>query len=420
MDFITSMPPSQLLKTFDEDLQEFYYAVINRELDVTSSGNGLKMKRALTEIVRAYIKETTKNGASKISFDSSAKRCAYVMKHSPCFTAAVAKHLLNLLISNPHRLQKCVLQQRLNVCCIGGGPASDVVAVSKIVTSVYHCLSRNRKKLNFTVTVIDLSEGWETTGKNVMKTLKCNPQFFNAEEMTLNYKFIKADLTQPLKSDVKDVLMNADVLTMVYFLSAVNGSSAKDKSPKMLEEIFKLMKTGAFLLYLDSAVVGHYEGISAVAKNLGNLNVIYGPHLNYLHTLSLSSVKKHLELYAEHVNAFCGLTHCFLSTCAWVKMDHHQPSEKFRTPKKLLRYIAREDCDCYSRNYEKKKAHYMTNKLLIYCSRLQRLLIEKFGYACYEFEEEDDILDLATSVKLNNTTLFQTKSKKKRIFTNFD
>ncbi|XP_035229683.1 uncharacterized protein LOC118201651 [Stegodyphus dumicola] len=412
MDFISPMPPSQLLKTFDKDLQEFYYAVINRELDVTSSGNGLKMKRALREIVTAYIKETTKNGASKICFDSSAKRCAYVMKHSPCFTAAVARHLLNLLISNPHTLQKCVLQQRLNVCCIGGGPASDVVAVSKVVTSVYHCLSRNRKKLNFTVTVIDLSEGWETTGKNVMKTLECNPRFFNSEEMSLNFKFLKADLTQPLNSNVKDVLMNADVLTMVYFLSAVNGSSARDKSPKMLEEIFKLMKNGAFLLYLDSAAFGHYEGISAVAKNLGNLNVIYGPHLKCLHTLSLSSVKKHLELYAKHVNAFCGLTYCFLSTCAWVKVNQHQPSE--------IKHIAQKDFDCCSRNYEKKKAHYMTNKLLIYCSRLQRLLIEEFGYASYEFEEEDDGLDLATCVKLNRTTLFQTKSKKKRIFTNFD
>lgn len=225
-----------LLINFDRDLQTFYNEVLNKELNLSDQVNVLQIKQALKEIVNAYKKETVDAFSSSILFDSSAKRCAYVMKHCPCFTSAVARHFFCLLRLNSCILLDAMQQRQINVCCLGGGPATDAVAVIKILNAFNIGMKSGfRNKLHIKVSVVDLSDDWKIMASKVMDTLQEKIEFCDAERMTVSFEFLKADLTETWENRLKNVLHEADIVTMVYFISAVNGSKVGHKTCSMLQ-----------------------------------------------------------------------------------------------------------------------------------------------------------------------------------------
>ncbi|KAF8774019.1 25S rRNA like protein [Argiope bruennichi] len=274
------LPPTNVLKHFDCDLQKFYCNVLAKELNVQNRRNSLKIRRALKEVVEAYKKEYGKDSSPSIRFDSPAKRCAYVLKHSPCFTSAVAGHFLQLIRSNSPLLHKCLIAGELNLCCLGGGPASDAVAVSKIISALHRPLwHQTKQSLKFKITVVDVNEDWEITARNVLDIMKGNDEFFGLEGMELKFQFCKADLTHPMETKVRDALRNADVVTMVFFLSAVNRCTDREESLRMVQKIMENMKNGAVMFFLDSAKSMNYNQMDEAAVSQGNMEQIYGPCL---------------------------------------------------------------------------------------------------------------------------------------------
>ncbi|CAL1274719.1 unnamed protein product [Larinioides sclopetarius] len=231
-----NLPPSDLLKHFDSDLQKFYCNVLAKELDVRNRRNTLKIRRALKEVVEAYKKEYGKDSSPSIRFNSPARRCAYVLKHSPCFTSAVAKHFLKLLRSNSLLLQRCLVGGELNLCCLGGGPASDAVAISKVISALHLPFwLQTKKTLKFKITIVDINEDWEITAKNVLDIMKGSDDFFGVKGMEMKFQFCQADLTYPFEAKVKQALKSADVVTMVFFLSAVNRCVEGEESLRMVQ-----------------------------------------------------------------------------------------------------------------------------------------------------------------------------------------
>ncbi|GFW50606.1 transposable element Tc3 transposase [Trichonephila clavipes] len=229
--------PANLLKHFDVDLQKLYHDVIQKELKFQSKKSVQKFKVALKEVVDAYRMEYGVEHSNSIRFDSPAKRCAYVLKHSPCFTSAVAKHFFRMIRANQQILHKCLHSGQLNLCCLGGGPASDAVAISKIISGVYHSTwNKTHRTLKFQVTIVDINEDWEITAKNVLDILKTSEEFFEVEGLELSFRFCRADLTEPMDVEVQEALRNADIVTMVFFLSAVNRSKAIEKGFHMVQD----------------------------------------------------------------------------------------------------------------------------------------------------------------------------------------
>ncbi|GFS71759.1 uncharacterized protein NPIL_267541 [Nephila pilipes] len=410
--------PSNLLRHFDCDLQNFYHDVIRKELKIRSKRSAQKIKVALKEVVDAYKMEYGIEHSHSIRFDSPAKRCAYVLKHSPCFTSAVAKHFLRMFRSNPQLLDKCLHIGQLNLCCLGGGPASDAVAITKIISALHHSIwKQTHRTLKFYVTIVDINEDWEITAKNVLDILKTSEEFFEIEGLELSFRFHRADLTQPMDAKVEEVLRNADIVTMVFFLSAVNRSKAIDKGFRMVQEIMERMKSEAFIFFLDSAKVVNYEQMSEAA-DLMNFERIYGSHLEQLHTVSLNSLRTFLDIYKKDLGKLLCMTHCFVSVSAWTKLDNFlwflQPKE----PKviELNKQMLPSELDF-------QRTSRLTNRMLNFRAQVRKLLVTYFVDAGSDsFDDVDEAEDptdtlLERHLKCIPQYLFQTKEKKRRIFT---
>lgn len=407
--------PGDLLKHFDSDLQKFYHDVIRKELQIQSKRSAQKIKVALKEVVDAYKMEYGIEHSHSIRFDSPAKRCAYVLKHSPCFTSAVAKHFFRMFRSNPQILHNCLHSGQLNVCCLGGGPASDAVAISRIISVLhYSTWNRTHRTLKFHVTIVDINEDWEITAKNVLDVLKTSDKFFEIEGLELSFRFCRADLTQPMDAKVKEALWNADIVTMVFFLSAVNRSKALEKGFHMVQEIMNRMKSGAFIFFLDSAKAINYQQMSEAA-NLMNLEQIYGSHLEQLHTVSLNSIRTFLDLYKKDLGRLLCMTYCFVSVSVWTKLDKIllflQSKDPFSiAPKKQFVYS----------ELDSERTSQLTNRMLNFRAAVGKLLTTYFTEEEKDdMDEEDDPFDtlLDRYLKYVPQYLFPTKEKKRRIFT---
>lgn len=232
-----NLPPA-LLANFDIDLQRFYLEALNKELDIQNKQNAQKIKEALRVVVEAY-KRRTGDGpeiTKSLRFDSSAKRCAYVLKHSPCFTSAVARHVLGLVEECPQAFHDVIMRGEASICCLGGGPASDVVGVCKVLSALcQQSAGKSLKRLKLKVTVVDVNEDWAVTAGNVLETLKDMPELLGVEGVELSFNFFSADLTRPLDEAVRKVMESADIVTMVYFLSAVNRGKYTIESFRMVK-----------------------------------------------------------------------------------------------------------------------------------------------------------------------------------------
>ncbi|KAG8182546.1 hypothetical protein JTE90_002080 [Oedothorax gibbosus] len=318
---------SALLGNFDVDLHTFYLEAITKELDIRKKQNARDILNALKVVVEAYkMKKTGVENADEkeksIRFDSSAKRCAYVLKHSACFTSAVARHVLGFATVFPRVFNNAIHQHghsqatpTFNLCCLGGGPASDAVGFCKVLSAF--CGPHSRQKLKLKVTVVDINEDWIETADNVLDTLSGAPWM---ERIELTLGFVQADLTKPFENEVKKVLGSADVVTMVYFLSAVNRGKDSIESLRMVQEIMKCMQNNGVLFVLDSAKSVHYNQVSSAAESVGNMVQVYSPRIDEFHTLSINSVRKFLHLYRRYFGRYLCLTNCFVSSSAWCKL----------------------------------------------------------------------------------------------------
>ncbi|CAL1274718.1 unnamed protein product [Larinioides sclopetarius] len=418
-----NLPPSDLLKHFDSDLQKFYCNVLAKELDVRNRRNTLKIRRALKEVVEAYKKEYGKDSSPSIRFNSPARRCAYVLKHSPCFTSAVAKHFLKLLRSNSLLLQRCLVGGELNLCCLGGGPASDAVAISKVISALHLPFwLQTKKTLKFKITIVDINEDWEITAKNVLDIMKGSDDFFGVKGMEMKFQFCQADLTYPFEAKVKQALKSADVVTMVFFLSAVNRCVEGEESLRMVQKIMRNMKNGAVVFFLDSAKSMNYNQMDEAADTLGNLEQIYGPHLEDFHTLSLNSVRIFLDLYKKDFGRLLCMTNCFVSTSAWAKLDTIQRITPLSETQSDLIYRSHlKQILCHRSDMQ--KASNLTKKMLDFRAKVQKLLEAEFDKSKSDesgFEDlEEDPFEtlLRRHFEFVPKYFFQTKEKKRRIFT---
>ncbi|GFY62161.1 uncharacterized protein TNIN_448911 [Trichonephila inaurata madagascariensis] len=407
--------PANLLKNFDVDLQKLYHDVIQKELKFQSKKSVHKIKVALKEVVDAYRMEYGVEHSNSIRFDSPAKRCAYVLKHSPCFTSAVAKHFFRMIRANQQILHKCLHSGQLNLCCLGGGPASDAVAISKIISGVYHSTwIKTHRTLKFQVTIVDINEDWEITAKNVLDILKTSEEFFEVEGLELSFRFCRADLTEPTDVKVQEALRSADIVTMVFFLSAVNRSKAIEKGFRMVQEIMERMKSGAFIFFLDSAKTINYEQMSEAA-NLKHLEQIYGSHSEQFHTLSLSSVRTFLDLYKKDLGRLLCMTYCFVSVSVWTKMDNTLRFLLSKEPNGIVkkRQLAHSELDI-------QRTTKLTNRMFTFRAQVRKLLVTYFTDGeSDDMEEEEDAFDtlLEKYLEFIPQYLFQTKEKKRRIFT---
>ncbi|GFU28410.1 uncharacterized protein NPIL_173361 [Nephila pilipes] len=208
------------------------------------------------------------------NYSDAAHRCAYVHKYALCYTGMVCDILQDAIRSEPILNEFFESKRRLTLCSLGGGPGTDIVGVFAAFISTIGFIPCS-------VTVLDYAREWESTFKIVIQELQRGhlPIFTDmTTPPSFNYEYIGCNLLTDVTSklSVKQAVASADFLTMIKFISAAGCNHTR----VMVENVFRTMKPGAILLFIDNAAGGFQSMAQEVANRCGMITV-FGPLLHY-------------------------------------------------------------------------------------------------------------------------------------------
>lgn len=223
------MDPSEA-KVLEPQFIKIYHDLIEEETQLNPDS---LTRSSLKKLRKAYSKKVRQRGTSIVSFASASTRCAYIYQYCPCFTSAVAFHFSQMLHKNPTLLANIICQDTLTVCCLGGGPAAEIVAISMVLEKVLQQNDHHRQKpLIINAVIVDNDAGWICTMNNVIDKLN---QHLDQSIVHLSCRFMESDLMKPLTGEVKEVVRNSDVVTMIKFLSAVLGPTEETEGTRLVQ-----------------------------------------------------------------------------------------------------------------------------------------------------------------------------------------
>lgn len=227
-----------------------FFEMIKRVLDreyaqLGGAGKDDAIKKRLEELSEHYSDVLGKGGPS---YADEITRFAYVFR----YTTAHAEYL-NQAFSWASDLCNAVERSDVSVTCIGGGPGSDVLGFVKFL------LAKEGDKPQLTFSILDKEQLWADTWAGLDPIV--------SEEIKTSRTFLNIDVTQPNSYAGHKKPFQANVFTLLYFLSEI--FSLKDAATTFLDHCFSAMEKGALLVVLDFKDSRLQEWIDGLAKNAG-------------------------------------------------------------------------------------------------------------------------------------------------------
>lgn len=205
----------------------FYHDVIKDHLDNTTIEEN---QRALKKLRNNYARKIRSDDPFPISFESEAVRAGYLFHFCPSFTGAVASSFVKLLKQIPQYLDEILSNDHLTICCLGGGPATEIVGIFWIIKDILLNYSARKTPLIINAMVVDIDGNWKETAGRILSKLQDQ-----ATMLELRYYFLEQDLTQSTTGELRHILNRSDIVTMVKFLSVIHGPRTEDVRSRIIQ-----------------------------------------------------------------------------------------------------------------------------------------------------------------------------------------
>lgn len=249
---------------------KFYISVIEDERK-TCNFKETSLKKAAEEVATVYNTVSLMDGSTYLDYNKPQNRCAYLYKYAALHTGLVNKYFKEMLNIESVKIT-LDYQKELKICCLGGGPGTDIVGVC-LALSEYP--SFHQKVVQ--VTVLDICGGWRNSFKRIMSRLK-HGKIEGVPATCIDSKNFKANLIEVnllkvLPENVEKIISNADIVCMVKFVSAIMG---KKESLTGLKKIGEKIKLGATVLFIDNISNRVFQPLLNISLQCG-LSSVLGP-----------------------------------------------------------------------------------------------------------------------------------------------
>jgi hypothetical protein len=185
------------------------------------------IKKEMARLTKDYAKLLEKGC---IDYSDPARRFAYLFT----YTTSHANIVYQLIASS--KVLKGVFDKTdLTISCVGGGPGSDFLGVLKYCELM-------KKKPHLTCHLLDRDPAWGESWSDVGKKV--------ASDLQLTTHFNPFDVTDQKNWSVFKKHFQADLFTLIYFMSEVYA--LRGKADAYFDELFRRMKTGSLLLFVDN------------------------------------------------------------------------------------------------------------------------------------------------------------------------
>ncbi|GIY79751.1 hypothetical protein CDAR_300801 [Caerostris darwini] len=243
------------------------------------------IKRAIQhmhEVYRGDPENLYKDSYVEVDYSKIEYRCAYVHKYAPFHTALVYEAMSRSMAEIPHikpMILRFLSKGPLKICSIGSGPGTDVVG---LLAALHQRLHDSFSFFRISAHLVDITSEWESTFRSVVTEAMsggCGALSEGMSDKWFKWTFQKADLQLKMSEALSKTISSSDLITLVKVVSAV----ACKETSKMIEKIFRVIKPGALVLFIDNASGGFQELISKAAAKY-RLVPVYGPLNHQLYT----------------------------------------------------------------------------------------------------------------------------------------
>jgi len=155
----------------------------------------------------------------------------------------------NLFATEPAIL-KVLEQKGLNICCLGGGPGSELLALSCIALT-------SKSPIQINVNIHDVADWTEPLGILHRAVI----DRWNISENVVSQKFFITDILEP-SAELLEQLASTNLITLMFTVNEL--FVYKKKTMQLLALLKEKLQKGTYLLVLDSA--GDFSEI-VVGKN---------------------------------------------------------------------------------------------------------------------------------------------------------
>jgi len=199
-----------------------------------------------------------------LDYSDPARRFAYLFT----YTTSHANLVYDRIHASPE-LRTALAASALTVSCIGGGPGSDFLGILK------YCQMSVLSPV-LTCHLLDRDPAWGESWSDVGNKVKVN----GALQLTTHFN--PFDVTDPTKWKVFKKHFQADVFTLIYFMSEVYA--LREKAKEYFDALFSGVKPGALLLFLDNNNPDFYNwfdgfvtkhGLKVIESNSGQMQLPY-------------------------------------------------------------------------------------------------------------------------------------------------
>ncbi|GIY75062.1 uncharacterized protein CEXT_807601 [Caerostris extrusa] len=199
------------------------------------------VQKAIKDMHRIYQgspDSLSKNSSCLADFNKVAYRCAYLHKYAAFHAALAYETMSRALTENSVALTLDsfhLFRSPLKICSLGG-------------------------------VVVDIMAEWKSTLSSVIQELRLGKGNYGTLSQSVSDElfrcsFLAADIQSKMSGLLNKAIGSADLITMVKFVSA----TASTKTSDMIEKIFRVIKPGALVLFVDNAAGGFQQLISNAA-----------------------------------------------------------------------------------------------------------------------------------------------------------
>jgi len=183
----------------------------------------------------------------RIDYTDPVTRFAYVYKYVTSHANIVCQ-----IIEGSTELTDLLRQGRFSVTCIGGGPGSDLLGILK------HVLSNGARPV-LRCTLLDGETTWADCWSDVDEKL--------SDQLLVKTSFQTFDVTNERTWATTSKYLDADLITMIYFMSEVY--SQRKFADSFFSNLFGNVSSGTLFLYVDNNSPRFYKWFDALAAANG-------------------------------------------------------------------------------------------------------------------------------------------------------
>jgi hypothetical protein len=246
-----------------------YGSVLDKSVASCRRDNNLQLETVVSKVKAAimHMRQEYRSGeCPTFSFEDYYYRLAYLYEYASANSLAVDNALS--YVANKEGILDDLLDPggKISICCLGGGPGSEIVGVAKRVVRQQRGITR------LEVVVTDKYPQWAPQWKTVLDALNnhfspSSASSANRSPFVVSRGFVKADVEDPGFARVAALRRGFDLYIASYVVSHIFNNEGLSRFRKFLGSVIDSAPKGSKFLFVDRGEVDWEESVTELLNH---------------------------------------------------------------------------------------------------------------------------------------------------------